>query len=152
MKNKLQRLNEKEEVRSWRTIMAAYRSTYHLLGKSLLNDGCTIQRFQIFYNLYFEGAHRPSLIAKKLDVSLPNITSFVKRMMRDKQIIEDWSDGGKRPKYKLSESGEEFFEEIFPKHVKHITQLIDPIPPKLIVQLTKIKDNNEDKMNQKELL
>lgn len=142
-KSKLDLLNNTEAVLSWKALMFAYRTTYNILEKNLMKEGCSIPRFQILYFLYFEGSLKPSEIAKKGGVSLPNITTFLKRMTIDDLIHECWDDGGKRPKYKLNKNGVAFFENIFPNHVEQVTLLITPMPKSIYKYLIDLKNRNE---------
>jgi MarR family transcriptional regulator, 2-MHQ and catechol-resistance regulon repressor len=139
IKDKLNRLNQKDEVIAWKTIMSAHGATYRKLEKNLNEVECGIPRFRILYFLYFEGPLRPMEIAEKSSASRPNITTFLKRMKIDKLVIEQKLKEGKRPKYKLTKKGEKMFEKIFPEHIKKVSSIVKPMPSELLDYLTNLK-------------
>lgn len=109
------------QVRSWQSLMQAYRTVAQNLESALLKADCSLSRFQILYLLYFEGASPASVLVRKLGVTRGNISTFLKRMLIDGLVKVDVSVGSpSRPFYILSDHGQSYFESIFPEHIAQI--------------------------------
>lgn len=118
---KLKKLLEEPAVKEWRSLMFSFKTLYKEFEEALLQEGCSYARFQILFFLYFEGAHAPISLSRKLLVTRANISTFLKRMKQDGLIKEVPSKkSNKRPDYSLTAKGEKAFEEIFPQHVRRI--------------------------------
>ncbi|MDZ4662704.1 MAG: helix-turn-helix domain-containing protein [Pseudomonadota bacterium] len=130
----MKELLEDPQVQSWRAIMGAFQSVLADLEKGLMSDGLHVSRFQIFFYLYFEAPLSAADIARKLLVTRGNISTFLKRLEKDKQIVVcPTSPSMQRPLYRLSEVAERQFEKIFPDHIKRVKKLV-PVLPKSVTQ------------------
>jgi len=122
------------QVQSWRAIIGAFQSVLSELEKGLKGDGLHVSRFQILYYLYFEPPLSAAEIARKLLVTRGNISTFLKRLEKDNQIIVcPSSPSMQRPLYRLSKEAERQFEKIFPAHIKRVKTLV-PVLPKSVIQ------------------
>ena len=133
---KMKELMEDPQVRSWRAVLNSYKTMMRTLEESMQDfEGCSLSRFQILLNLYFNGSMRPVEIAEKLQVTRGNITMFLKRMVQDELIEKEFSSGKVRPRFRLTDKGVSCFEEIFPCHIAKVKetfpQLDDPSVAKL---------------------
>ena len=128
------------KVRSWNSLLQTYRALCSHLEGQLLQHGASLSRFQILHTLYFEGAHAPVALARRMHVSRANITNFLRRLVEDK-LIEPCVESGsaKRPYYKLSSQGRSYFEEIFPVHIKEIEQVMEELPDNTLEMLDSMK-------------
>ncbi len=103
--------------------MGAFKSILSLLERGLMAEGCSVSRFQILFNLYFDGELPATEIARKLVVTRGNITMFLRRMEADGLIKPVIPKGLKRPVFTLTTKGTAFFEKIFPAHIKRVRKL-----------------------------
>src|SRR5688572_29592569 len=71
------------QVKSWHSLMQAYRTVAQHLESSLLKSDCSLSRFQILYIIYFDGATPASVLVRKLGVTRGNISTFLKRKVLD---------------------------------------------------------------------
>jgi len=108
-------LLKQDKIQNWRSLMRAFEGVYHGLECSLSKEGLSISRFQIMFYLYTEEYMAPVDLARKMLVSRANISTFLKRMMADDLVMEcPKSKSLKRPCYRLTKKGKNFFEELFP--------------------------------------
>ena len=133
-------------VRSWRTLLETSRAIYRYLDGELQKLGSNVSRFQILFFLYFEGAHSASELAKKLDVSRGNMSTFTKRLMDDGLIAPDDELSKKnRPFFVLTKEGEDNFQELLSKHLQNVKAvapcLSDDEMQKLIEAKGSVQDN-----------
>ncbi len=119
----LRTLLEYPEVRSWRTLMGAFKAIFTRLEKGLMAEDCSVSRFQILFYLYFEGDLPAIAIARKLVVTRGNITMFLRRMESDGLIKPIIPPGQKRPVFTLTKKGTTFFEKVFPPHIERVRKL-----------------------------
>ncbi len=141
-KNPLRALLDEPEVKSWRTLMAAFQTIYRQLEKALLLEECSIPRFQILFFLYFEGPLPAVEIAKKLFVTRGNISMFLKRLQLDgliKQVRIETTQ--KRPFFELTKKGVRKFEGIFPLHIGRVKRLMPPLNRSFLELLRKISES-----------
>lgn len=136
----MRRLLEHREVVAWRALQRGYETLYEAFGDGLAREGCTYARFQLMFFLYFEGAHAPVELAKKLRVSRANMSMFLQRMVLDALIGEcPHSSSSKRPCYRLTPKGVRLFERILPGHVERIRGLMPPVAARQLRVLEDIK-------------
>ncbi|MBT3584711.1 MAG: MarR family transcriptional regulator [Halobacteriovoraceae bacterium] len=144
MKNieKNRKLLERPKVASWVGIFSTYRMVFSHLGQTLNKMDCSISRFQILLNLYFNGATTPIALSRKLDVSRANITTFLRRMIGDGLIETTTSDGGteKRPAYRLSRKGISTFEKLLPQHIAEVENIMPVFSQEMLDSLTEIRE------------
>ena len=122
--------------------MKAFSTIYSSLENKLLEDGCTVSRFQIMFYLYFDGPHRAIDIANKMIVSRGNITSFLRRLEKDEIIKAVYKKNEKRPSYTLTSNGKYFFESLFPKHLERVMKMTPSLNKKTIHQLLSVEKLN----------
>lgn len=136
---KLQTLFELPEVESWRTLMAAFQSVYRELEHALLQEECSISRFQILLILHFFGPITASEIAKRLCVTRGNISMFLKRLKAD-GLVETVDAGrdSKRPLLRLTNGGSELFRSLFPGHIRRICKLVPVFSPEMLEVLRRV--------------
>ncbi|MGE4107757.1 MAG: MarR family winged helix-turn-helix transcriptional regulator [Bacteriovoracia bacterium] len=132
-------LLEDPQVQSWLAIMGAFKSVLTELEKGLMGDGLHVSRFQILFYLYFQPPLSAADIARKLLVTRGNISMFLKRLEKDKQIVVcPTSPSMQRPLYRLSEEAERQFEKIFPDHIKRVKKLVPALPKAVVQSLHKL--------------
>lgn len=124
------------EVKSWRALMMAFKAIFSQLEKGLMAEGCSVSRFQILFNLYFDGEMPAVEIARKLVVTRGNISTFLRRMESDGLIRKRIPKGQKRPLYSLTERGNGFFEAILPAHIGRVRRLAPKLSAETISLLT----------------
>jgi DNA-binding MarR family transcriptional regulator len=130
---------ERPKVKSWLKLLHTYQNVYALLDSRLSKMGCTVSRFQILFNLYFKGALKPIQMARILNVSRANITTFVKRLTADGLIEADIQAGTeKRPAYRLTTKGTAYFEDIFPHHIAEVEKNLLPFTDEFVSLLDNI--------------
>ena len=121
----LEELLMDEHVRSWRTLMRAFHSVYQPLEQALLQEGCSIPRFQILFHLYFSPPYGAAQLAKELFVTRGNISTFLKRLQAEGLIaVSEKSPSQSRPLYVLTAKGKSLFEDLFPRHIKRVRRLM----------------------------
>ncbi len=138
-KEKLANLLNHQEVRSWRTLMAAFQAVYSNLEKELGNEGLSVSRFQILFYLYFEGNHKATALSKKLLVTRANISMFLRRMEADGLIKYSFPSGQKRPEVLLTAKGVRFFEDLFPRHIGRVQNLVKPLSQQTLSELESLE-------------
>ncbi|MGE4233080.1 MAG: MarR family winged helix-turn-helix transcriptional regulator [Bacteriovoracia bacterium] len=145
----LELLLKKTEVESWRALMGAFQAVFRKLERALLkNHKCTVSRFQILFFLYFEGPMAATEVAKRLCVTRGNISMFLKRMHADDLIeASPSSRSQKRSVFSLTPKGRDFFEGLFPSHIKRVCTFMPGLDPKTIVLLRQI---SSQEFNQKD--
>lgn len=127
------------QVQSWRAIMGAFQAVLVELEKGLMADGLHVSRFQILFYLYFEPPLSAAEIARKLLVTRGNISMFLRRLEKDKQIVVcPTSPSMQRPLYRLSEEAERQFEKTFPNHIKRVKKLVPALPKNILQSLQKL--------------
>ena len=126
------------EVKSWRALMTAFKVILSELEKNLTHEGCSVSRFQILFFLYFEGNLPAAEIARKLLVTRGNISMFLRRMEADLLIKKVIPPEQKRPLYTLTKNGTDFFEKLFPSHIKRVKQLAPRLDEKTIKLLLNV--------------
>lgn len=127
---KLRVLLDDPQVESWRSLMAAFQAVYTRLESALrAEEQCSIPRFQIFFYLFFEGPLPASEIAKRLLVTRGNISTFLKRLESDGVIRPARADAAKkRPRLELTSQGATQFEQLFPRHIRRVKNLMPALP------------------------
>ncbi len=126
----LRALLDDPQIESWRSLMAAFQAVYTRLESALrAEEQCSIPRFQIFFYLYFEGPLPASEIAKRLLVTRGNISTFLKRLESDGVIRPARADAAKkRPRLELTSRGATQFEQLFPRHIRRVKNLMPALP------------------------
>lgn len=133
-------LLEIPEVKSWRALMVAFKSIFSQLEKGLMAEGCSVSRFQILFNLYFDGEVPAVEIARKLVVTRGNISTFLRRMESDNLVKKRVPPGQKRPVYSLTERGISFFEAILPAHIERVRKFAPKLDAKTIGLLAEVSN------------
>lgn len=138
----LSQLMDKSKVQSWMSLFNSYRNVFSYLDHQLSKYDCSVAKFQILYNLYFNSSMTPVQLAKKLRVSRANISGFIRRMSLDGLILTSLENGSsKRPAYKLSKKGTLSFEEIFPVHIENIEKIFTSFSQEQIELLNTISES-----------
>ena len=105
--------------------MRAFHSVYQPLEQALLQEGCSIPRFQILFHLYFSPPFGAAQLARELFVTRGNISTFLKRLQSEGLItISKESPSQGRPLYILTAKGKALFEDLFPRHIKRVRNLM----------------------------
>lgn len=137
--NKMRKLLDEPSVRSWRAIMDVFITVRSELEQELMKEGFHLSRFQIFFHLYFYGPLAAAELARRLIVTRGNVSTFLKRLERDNQIMVcPSSPGVKRPLYRLTPKAEKTFEKMFPQHIERVKKRVPELPAPLIKSLLKI--------------
>lgn len=137
---KMEELLEDPSVISWRALMSAYHKIYKYLESRLHEENYTIPRFQLFFYLYFEGPHSSIELAKKLNVTRGNISSFTKRLEQDLLIKIAIPEGrGGKAMIHLTESGKKDFERHLPAHIARVISLMPPLSKASLESLKSIE-------------
>lgn len=140
----LAELLTRPEVVSWRALMSAYKSILSLLEEGLVQDSCSLPRFEILLFLYFNGKLLPVEIAKKMSVTRGNISMFIKRMEADNLVEKIYLDDRARPFYGLTKDGRILFEKIFPSHVDKISKNMPTLSTKSLKSLNRMRGKDID--------
>jgi len=136
-----------KRIVGWSTIFATYKSIFNFLDCELQKKDCSISKFQILLNLYFNGPMTPVEISRKLNTSRANTTTFIKRILTKELIIPTHERGTlKRPAYKLTREGENYFEKLFPQHVSNVDRVMEILKPDFLQVLEKIQKNIDGQM------
>lgn len=138
-KVKLEKIIERDEIKSWRLLMSAFKSVYSQLEKALSDEGVSVSRFQVLFCLYFEGSMKASALSRKLLVTRANMSMFLRRMQVDGLIKFQLPKGQKQPVVLLTPKGNKFFESIFPAHAQRVQSLVRPFGSQTIKDLEHIK-------------
>ena len=112
------------KIKAWRILFRTHRMVFQYLDSELRKKNCSISKFQILVLLYFNGPMTPVALSRRLNVSRANITTFLRRIVKE-GLIEPTTEGGseKRPAFNLTSQGEEYFEVIFPDHIEAIEKV-----------------------------
>lgn len=150
---RLEALLSQREIQSWRALMAAFQAIYGTLENSLLKEeDCSVSRFQILFFLYFQGPLPAVDIARKLFVTRGNISMFLKRVREDGLVtVSKLTKSQKRPLFCLTAKGTNFFEEIFPRHVRRVRLLMPRLDRKTLKLLQDTAKRCEGLVSQKTL-
>lgn len=133
-------LLENPKVKAWRTLMSAHTQILRFLEAELLKENCSISRFQIFFHLYFYGPTSSIELAKSLCVTRGNISTFIRRLQEDSLVTVKAPQGrGGKQTIKLTKKGENFFENIFPDHIKRVVSAMPDISSKSLTALEALK-------------
>lgn len=145
MKNKtkhMDQLLDLPEVRSWLTLMSAFKRVLSYLESGLAQEGCSLSRFQILFWLFFEGDLSATKMAQKLLVTRGNMSMFLKRIEGDQLIVRKFEVGSKRAKYRITSKGRSYFVKIFPRHIKRVCSIVPKLDQKSLKILSKISDHS----------
>ncbi len=125
------------KIKSWRSVMFAYRHILNQLERKLVAEGCSIPRFMIMFELYMSGSLQAVEIARRLFVTRGNISTFLKRMTDDNLIKPITPEGQKRPVYVLTKEGLKYFEELLPSHIERVKLLVPVLDEETMAKLMK---------------
>jgi len=119
-----EKLLNRPKVKSWRILFRTHRAIFQFLDSELRKNDCSVSKFQILINLYFNGPMTPVQISRQLNVSRANTTTFLRRIVNEGFICTTTENGSaKRPAFDLTPKGEEYFEAAFPDHIAHIEKV-----------------------------
>lgn len=133
-------LMARPKVESWLTILNTYKAIFNHLDMRLQEQGCSISRFQILINLKLQDDVTPVKLAKRMQVSRANMSTFLKRLINDGLVKTQISANSKRPTYLLSSKGEKYLANIFPRHIEDVETIMEVFDKKDLVKLKKIVD------------
>jgi len=102
----------------------------------LVDDNCSVSRFEILFLLYFEPNIPAVKLSRKMHVTRGNMSTFLKRMESDHLIKTTLPKGRKRPVYNLTTKGQNFFEKIFPEHINRVEKICPILSPATIKKLS----------------
>lgn len=112
------------KVEFWRQLLVLVESNYKGLEKKLNQKGCSYPKFRVLFIIYFDGPCSAATIAKRIDVSRSNISTFLDRLEKTKLIKPcPASSTAARPKYILTKTGIEQTEDLFNFHFENIRKL-----------------------------
>lgn len=136
-RNKLEKMLEDPKIVSWRLALNTVEELYDQFDKKLNEVGCNMSRFEMLFFIYFAGPLSAIQLAAKMRVSRGNISAFLKRLISD-GLIEPckMASTATRPKFVLSDKGEEYFTEIFKLHIKQIKASVHPFSEKFKEELS----------------
>lgn len=115
---------DKGNVRKWRSMLVATEVIFTYLEKKLLQKGSSYPRLRILFYIYAQGPLSAAELAEKMMVSRANMSTFIKRLLDDKTIIEcpDTSKP-RRPRFMMSQKGEKDYEKLLNYHLNNIEAL-----------------------------
>ena len=140
---KLEEYLKDDEVISWINIIDCFQTIFSKLETGLTDDGLNVSRFQVLFNLYFNGNLNANALSKKLLVTRGNMSQLLKRMESDELISLESITGKKSINLKLTKDGRRLFETIFPKHIKRVKTLIIPLSEATLSEIQNLKKNAE---------
>ncbi len=139
---KLKTLLNKPEVATWRSVMHCFKTVFTYLEQGLVDDSCSVSRFEILFILYFEPKTSAVDLSRKMHVTRGNISTFLKRVENDQLVKKSIPEGRKRPVYELTPKGRHFFEKIFPEHIKRIQEICPTLSPATIKKLNSAQSSS----------
>lgn len=137
----LKNLLEDPHVKSWRSLFTAFSSIFSYLEKGLKKDGISVSRFQILFLLYFDGPMNAIEIVKKMFVTRGNISTFLKRLEKDKYVkVSQKTTNKSRPYYELTARSKKVFENVLPKHIQRVKEKVPAFDIGMIKIVEKLID------------
>ncbi|RLA63711.1 MAG: hypothetical protein DRQ88_11100 [Epsilonproteobacteria bacterium] len=121
-----EKLLYRPKVKAWRILFRTHRAVFQYLDSEMRKKDCSISKFQVLLLIYFNGPMTPVAFSKRLNVSRANTTTFLRRIVKE-GLIEATIEGGseKRPAFNLTVKGEEYFERVFPEHIKAVEKVFN---------------------------
>lgn len=112
------------QIKFWRALMACHELFYKHFEFNLQSKGLSYSRFQILFYIYFNPKSSAVFLAEKMNVTRGNMSMFLKRLIEDQLIVEEFSLGKKRCTYKLSKSGITLFEKSLDVHLNEVITIV----------------------------
>jgi DNA-binding MarR family transcriptional regulator len=131
-----------QKIEFWRQLLLLVESNYKALEKKLNQKDCSYPKFRVLFIIYFDGPCNAVTIAKRIDVSRSNISTFLDRLEKNKLIKPcPTSSTAARPKYILTKTGIEQTEELFNFHFENIRKLPFFEDTTILKKLMKLTNN-----------
>jgi DNA-binding MarR family transcriptional regulator len=133
------------EIVSWRALLDTKKAILAVLESCFQIEGFTVGRFHIMFNLYFEGPMSPTALSRLNRCSKGNTSTFLKRMISDGLVETTPGESKGRPRYGLTAFGVKQFEDLLPRHLARIKQIMIPLEEGCLERLSIIRERVTEK-------
>jgi DNA-binding MarR family transcriptional regulator len=128
------------EIVSWRALLDTKKAILAVLESCFQIEGFTVGRFHIMFNLYFEGPMSPTALSRINRFTKGNTSTFLKRMISDGLVETSPGESKGRPRYGLTTFGVKQFEDLLPRHLARIKQIMIPLEEGYLENLRIIRE------------
>lgn len=146
-RNDLAKKLQDPKVISWRALLDTKKAILAVLESCFQIEGFTVGRFQIMFNLYFEGPLSPTALSLINRFTKGNTSSFLKRMIADGLVETTPGKSQGRPHYRLTSRGQNLFEDLLPRHLARIKKIMIPLDEGALEKLAIIRERVAEQKN-----
>lgn len=123
-------------IRIW---IKASKTIYDLIVEDIKRHELSVENFMILEFLYNKGPHTIQKISEQLSIPSGSITYVVDRLEKKGCVKREKSPTDRRSSNAvLTKDGQNLFKEIFPEHVKVLSDILSPLDNEEKVQLTEL--------------
>lgn len=127
------------DLRLFRVWLKASKTIFNHAVKDVEKHGISLESFMVLELLYNKGPHTVQKISEKLSIPSGSITYVVDKLEKKEFVKREPSPTDRRASnVVLTEKGQRLFEEIFPQHVKVISENLSFICNEEKIQLTEL--------------
>lgn len=127
------------DLRLIRVWLKASKSVYDLIVEDIKRHELSVENFMILEFLYNKGPHTIQRISKQLSIPSGSITYVVNRLEKKGCVEREQSPTDRRSSnVVLTETGQDLFKEIFPKHVEFLSEILSTLDNEEKIQLTEL--------------
>lgn len=127
------------DLRLMRIWLKSSKSIYNRIVEDVKSHGLTLDHFSVLELLYNKGPQHIQTISDKLMIPSGSITYVVNKLEGKDLVYKEQEETNKRFwKVCLTDQGEALFKEIFPKHLKIIEQIFQPLDDNQKVELAEL--------------
>lgn len=125
------------DLRLIRVWMKASKSIYELILQDITRHELSVENFRVLEFLYNKGPHTIQKISKQLSIASGSITHVVNKLEKRGCVKREKSPTDRRSSIVvLTEKGQDLFQNIFPEHVKALSEIVSSLDNEEKVQLT----------------
>ena len=127
------------DLRLFRVWLKASKTIFNHAVKDVEKHGISLENFMVLELLYNKGPHTVQKISEKLSIPSGSITYVVDKLEKKEFVKREPSPTDRRASnVVLTEKGQRLFKEIFPQHVKVISENLSFICNEEKIQLTEL--------------
>lgn len=112
-------------IRIW---LKSSKAIYDQMVDDIKRHELSVENFMILELLFNKGPQTIQTISEILAIPSGSITYVVNRLAEKKYVKRQACEADGRSSYVvLTENGEKLFEQIFPEHVRMLTEMLEPL-------------------------
>jgi MarR family 2-MHQ and catechol resistance regulon transcriptional repressor len=125
------------DLRLFRVLLKASKTIFDQVEEDIISHGISSENFTIMEFIYNKGPHTVQKISEKLSIPSGSITYVVDKLEKKNLVRREPSQVDRRASnVVLTDDGQSLFKEIFPQHVKVISELFSSVSNEDKDQLT----------------